>query len=55
MQAANAQTEPAAVQGALLCCLCSLAALEHIFLAIPFRDSALWQWALDGRMDQTDK
>ena len=37
------------VQAALLCCLCLLAALEHIFLAIPFRDSALWQWALTAR------
>ncbi|WP_328598443.1 putative photosynthetic complex assembly protein PuhE [Pontixanthobacter aestiaquae] len=43
-----------AIQNALLCCLCLLAALEHIFLAIPFRDSALWQWALDGRADRTE-
>lgn len=35
-----------AVQAGLLCCLSLLAALEHIFLAIPFRDSALWGWAL---------
>ncbi len=42
------------IQNALLCCLCLLAALEHIFLAIPFRDSALWQWALDGRADRTE-
>jgi len=55
MQAANAGTEAGMVQGALLCSLCSLAALEHLFLAIPFRDSALWQWALEGRLDQTDK
>lgn len=38
-----------AVQASLLCCLCLLAALEHLFLAIPFRDSALWGWALDER------
>lgn len=36
-----------AVQAGLLCCLCLLAALEHLFLAIPFRDSALWGWALN--------
>ncbi|NJS14831.1 MAG: DUF3623 family protein, partial [Sphingopyxis sp.] len=35
-------------QAGLLCCLCLLAALEHIFLAIPFRDSALWAWARDA-------
>jgi len=34
------------VQAGLLCCLSLLAALEHFFLAIPFRDSRLWQWAL---------
>lgn len=39
-------------QGALLGGLCLLAALEHIFLAIPFRDSALWQWALETRADK---
>lgn len=38
-------------QGALLSGLCLLAALEHVFLAIPFRDSALWQWALEGRAE----
>ncbi|QTD57347.1 putative photosynthetic complex assembly protein PuhE [Parasphingorhabdus cellanae] len=37
------------VQAALLCCLSLLAALEHFFLAIPFKDSALWQWALSAR------
>jgi putative photosynthetic complex assembly protein 2 len=35
-----------AVQAGLLCCLSLLAALEHIFLALPFRDSALWSWAM---------
>lgn len=44
-----APTPAATAQGALLGGLCLLAALEHIFLAIPFRDSALWQWALEGR------
>jgi putative photosynthetic complex assembly protein 2 len=38
-----------AVQAGLLCCLCLLAAVEHLFLAIPFRDSALWGWALAAR------
>ena len=33
-------------QAGLLCCLSLLAALEHLFLAIPFRDSALWGWAM---------
>lgn len=42
-----------AVQASLLCCLCLLAALEHLFLAIPFRDSALWGWALDAKNKQT--
>jgi putative photosynthetic complex assembly protein 2 len=42
-----------AVQAGLLCCLCLLAALEHLFLAIPFRDSALWGWAL-GTTKKTD-
>lgn len=37
------------VQASLLCCLCLLAALEHIFLAIPFRDSALWGWAMEAK------
>jgi putative photosynthetic complex assembly protein 2 len=37
------------VQAWLLCCLCLLAALEHFFLAIPFRDSALWNWALSAK------
>jgi putative photosynthetic complex assembly protein 2 len=37
------------VQAALLCCLSLLAALEHLFLAMPFRDSALWAWALERR------
>jgi putative photosynthetic complex assembly protein 2 len=34
------------VQASLLAGLSALAALEHIFLAIPFRDSALWGWAM---------
>ncbi len=43
------------VQASLLCTLCILAAVEHVFLAIPFRDSALWSWALstDTQSPQT--
>jgi putative photosynthetic complex assembly protein 2 len=33
-------------QGWLLCCLSLLAALEHLFLGLPVRDSALWGWAM---------
>jgi putative photosynthetic complex assembly protein 2 len=51
--AVSAATSAEVAHNALLCCLCLLAALEHIFLAIPFRDSTLWQWALDGRADRT--
>jgi putative photosynthetic complex assembly protein 2 len=47
--ATTAATSGAAVSAALLCCLCLLAALEHLFLALPFRDSALWGWAMRGR------
>lgn len=39
------------VQAGLLACLCLLAALEHVFLALPFRDSQLWAWALDRERD----
>ncbi|MEH6789320.1 putative photosynthetic complex assembly protein PuhE [Parasphingorhabdus sp.] len=44
--AMRADTAHGGVQAGLLCCLSLLAALEHLFLAIPFRDSRLWQWAL---------
>lgn len=44
--AIQAETPHGAVQAGLLCCLSLLAALEHFFFAIPFRDSRLWQWAL---------
>lgn len=43
----NAMQPGSAVQAGLLSCLCLLAALEHLFLAVPFRDSALWGWALE--------
>lgn len=54
LAAFSAATPGIAIQNALLCCLSLLAALEHIFLAVPFRDSALWQWALDGRADRSE-
>lgn len=46
VQAMEAVAGGAVVSASLLCCLCLLAALEHIFLALPFRDSALWGWAM---------
>ncbi len=45
--ALNASQPGAVVQASLLCCLTLLAALEHLFMALPFRDSALWGWALN--------
>jgi hypothetical protein len=48
-QAMTAVRPNEVVQASVLCCLCLLAALEHIFLAIPFRDSALWNWALETK------
>lgn len=50
----NANQPNEAVQASLLCCLCMLAALEHLFLAIPFRDSALWNWALEAKNKKTE-
>jgi putative photosynthetic complex assembly protein 2 len=44
--ALTAPTAHLAVQASLLCCLCLLGALEHLFLAMRFRDSALWSWAM---------
>jgi putative photosynthetic complex assembly protein 2 len=49
VEAMTANQVNEAVQAGLLCCLCLLAALEHLFLAIPFRDSALWGWALAAK------
>ncbi len=37
------------VGASLLTALCLLGALEHIFLALPFRDGLLWGWALPKR------
>jgi putative photosynthetic complex assembly protein 2 len=35
-----------ATAGALVATLCALAALEHVFMALPLADTALWRWAL---------
>jgi putative photosynthetic complex assembly protein 2 len=37
------------VGASLLFTLCVLGALEHVFLALPFRDGMLWGWALPVR------
>ena len=36
---------PEMVGASLLTALCLLGALEHLFLALPFRDGMLWGWA----------
>ncbi|MEQ7874394.1 putative photosynthetic complex assembly protein PuhE [Sphingomonas sp. ASV193] len=38
-----------AVGASLLFALAALGALEHLFLALPVRDGALWGWALPSR------
>ncbi len=40
----------AMIGASLLFALCLLGAIEHVFLALPFRDGALWGWALPKRM-----
>lgn len=40
-------------QAGLLCCLSLLAALEHMFLGLPFRDAALWGWAMGSKTPAT--
>jgi len=37
------------VGASLLTALCLLGAIEHVFLALPFRDGMLWGWALPQR------
>ncbi len=37
------------VGATLLFALCLLGALEHLFLALPFRDGMLWGWALPSK------
>ena len=41
------------VGASLLTALCLLGALEHIFLALPFRDGMLWGWAFSKQRNQT--
>jgi putative photosynthetic complex assembly protein 2 len=41
------------VGASLLFTLCLLGALEHLFLALPFRDGMLWGWALPRRKIKT--
>jgi len=42
---------PEMVGASLLTALCLLGALEHVFLALPFRDGMLWGWAFKRRRD----
>lgn len=39
----------AAASASLVFGLAALGALEHFFLALPFRDGALWRWAIPDR------
>ena len=52
--AVQAGTAHETVSAGLLCCLSLLAALEHFFFAVPFRDSRLWQWALGEPKEQKE-
>ncbi len=47
--AATADTPFAASAFALLGALAALGALEHLFLALPLPDAALWRWLLPAR------
>lgn len=50
MWAALNTTSPFAAAGfALLAALAALGALEHLFLALPLPDAALWRWLLPAR------
>lgn len=42
----------AAVSASLLFALSVLGAIEHMFFALPFRDGALWGWALPARTNR---
>ena len=46
---AAAPGSPEMIGASLLTALCLLGALEHVFLALPFRDGMLWGWALPRR------
>jgi putative photosynthetic complex assembly protein 2 len=41
-----------AVGASLLFALAALGALEHLLLALPVRDGALWRWAIPARPEQ---
>jgi len=41
-----------AVSASLLFAIGALGAVEHIFFALPFRDGALWGWALPARTNR---
>jgi len=49
VQAALAVPDGGAVGMSLLFALAALGALEHLFLALPLRDGALWGWAIASR------
>ncbi|WP_298301207.1 putative photosynthetic complex assembly protein PuhE [uncultured Erythrobacter sp.] len=42
---------PEMVGASLLTALCLLGVIEHLFLALPFRDGMLWGWAFKRRSD----
>lgn len=42
---------PEMVGASLLTALCLLGAIEHLFLALPFRDGMLWGWAISREKD----
>ena len=52
LAAYHAERSNELAQAGLLCCLSLLAALEHLFLALPFRDSALWGWAMETQKNR---
>ena len=54
--AAALASAPGSAQSAgasLLFALAALGALEHLFLALPFRDGALWRWAIPAHRRNT--
>jgi len=42
----------AAVSTSLIFAMAALGAVEHLFFALPFRDGALWGWALPARTNR---
>lgn len=54
--ALDAEAAPFAATGyALVFALLALAALEHAFMALPLRDTALWRWALPAAERSTPR